>query len=117
MMSSHVAFPSAFTPLYLIKFFYLPFVPLANEMLERVAGFGLNTNMIMYLTKQYHLSNVTAGATLFAWAAAANFAPIPGALIADMYIGRFVAISIGSIACLTVSVKFRPILATHIHFV
>uniref|UniRef100_A0ACD5W0D5 Uncharacterized protein n=1 Tax=Avena sativa TaxID=4498 RepID=A0ACD5W0D5_AVESA len=70
-------------------------------MLERVAGFGLNTNMIMYLTKQYHLSNVTAGATLFVWAAAANFAPIPGALIADMYIGRFVAISLGSIACLT----------------
>uniref|UniRef100_A0ACD5VGT1 Uncharacterized protein n=2 Tax=Avena sativa TaxID=4498 RepID=A0ACD5VGT1_AVESA len=73
----------------------------SNEMLERVAGFGLNTNMIMYLTKQYHLSNVTAGATLFVWAAAANFAPIPGALIADMYIGRFVAISLGSIACLT----------------
>ncbi|KAM0848927.1 hypothetical protein ACQ4PT_054063 [Festuca glaucescens] len=70
-------------------------------MLERVAGFGLNTNMIMYLTKQYHLSNVTAGATLFVWAAAANFAPIPGALIADMYIGRFAAISLGSIACLT----------------
>lgn len=74
-------------------------------MLEKVAGFGLNTNMIMYLTKQYHLSNVTAGATLFVWAAAANFAPIPGALIADMYTGRFMAISLGSIACLIVSAK------------
>ncbi|CAM0882588.1 unnamed protein product [Alopecurus aequalis] len=81
-------------------FVALPFI-VANEMLEKVAGFGLNTNMIMYLTKQYHLSNVTAGATLFVWAAAANFAPIPGALIADMYIGRFMAISLGSIACLT----------------
>ncbi|KAM3351526.1 hypothetical protein ACQJBY_023478 [Aegilops geniculata] len=81
-------------------FVALPFI-IANEMLEKVAGFGLNTNMIMYLTKQYHLSNVTAAATLFVWAAAANFAPIPGALIADMYTGRFMAISLGSIACLT----------------
>ncbi|KQK09861.1 protein NRT1/ PTR FAMILY 1.2 [Brachypodium distachyon] len=81
-------------------FVALPFI-IANEMLEKVAGFGLNTNMIMYLTKQYHLSNVTAGAMLFVWAAAANFAPIPGALIADMYIGRFMAISLGSVACLT----------------
>lgn len=79
-------------------------------MLEKVAGFGLNTNMIMYLTKQYHLSNVTAGAMLFVWAAAANFAPIPGALIADMYIGRFMAISLGSVACLTVSVEIPNIL-------
>ncbi|XP_062204829.1 protein NRT1/ PTR FAMILY 1.2-like [Phragmites australis] len=77
----------------------LPFI-FSNEMLEKVAGFGLNTNMITYLTKQYHLSNVTSQTMLFVWGALSNFAPISGALVADMYLGRFMAVALGSVACL-----------------
>lgn len=73
-------------------------------MLEKVAGFGLNTNMITYLTKQYHLSNVASQRMLFVWSAVSNFAPIPGAVVADMYLGRFMAIALGSVSCLIVSV-------------
>nr|CAB3474334.1 unnamed protein product [Digitaria exilis] len=73
----------------------LPFIFL-NEMLEKVAGFGLNTNMITYLTKKYHLSTVTSQTMLFVWSAASNFAPIPGAVLADMYLGRFMAVALGS---------------------
>ncbi|KAF8766255.1 hypothetical protein HU200_007767 [Digitaria exilis] len=69
-------------------------------MLEKVAGFGLNTNMITYLTKKYHLSTVTSQTMLFVWSAASNFAPIPGAVLADMYLGRFMAVALGSVACL-----------------
>ncbi|GJM93056.1 hypothetical protein PR202_ga09577 [Eleusine coracana subsp. coracana] len=65
----------------------LPFI-ISNEMLEKVAGFGLNTNMITYLTKQYHLSNVASQTMIFVWSAVSNFAPIPGAVVADMYLGR-----------------------------
>ncbi|XP_034594099.1 protein NRT1/ PTR FAMILY 1.1 isoform X3 [Setaria viridis] len=72
----------------------------ANEMLEKVAGFGLNTNMITYLTNKYHLSTVTSQTMLFVWSAASNFAPIPGAVVADMYLGRFMAVALGSISCL-----------------
>ncbi|RLM94148.1 protein NRT1/ PTR FAMILY 1.2-like isoform X5 [Panicum miliaceum] len=77
----------------------LPFIFL-NEMLEKVAGFGLNTNMITYLTKKYHLSTVASQTMLFVWSAISNFAPIPGAVVADMYLGRFMAVALGSVACL-----------------
>ncbi|XP_066312606.1 protein NRT1/ PTR FAMILY 1.2-like isoform X2 [Miscanthus floridulus] len=77
----------------------LPFI-FSNEMLEKVAGFGLNTNMITYLTDKYHLSTVTSQTMLFVWGAISNFAPIPGAIVADMYLGRFMAVGLGSVACL-----------------
>ncbi|KAK3165513.1 hypothetical protein QOZ80_1AG0034090 [Eleusine coracana subsp. coracana] len=77
----------------------LPFI-ISNEMLEKVAGFGLNTNMITYLTKQYHLSNVASQTMIFVWSAVSNFAPIPGAVVADMYLGRFMAVALGSVSCL-----------------
>ncbi|CAL4973929.1 unnamed protein product [Urochloa decumbens] len=77
----------------------LPFI-FSNEMLEKVAGFGLNTNMITYLTNKYHLSTVTSQTMLFVWNATSNFAPIPGAVVADMYLGRFMAVALGSVACL-----------------
>uniref|UniRef100_A0A0D9V5Z3 Uncharacterized protein n=1 Tax=Leersia perrieri TaxID=77586 RepID=A0A0D9V5Z3_9ORYZ len=77
----------------------LPFI-ISNEILEKVAGFGLNINFITYLNLQYHLSHASAGSLLFAWGAVSNFAPIPGAVIADMYLGRFMVVAIGSIACL-----------------
>ncbi|WVZ68743.1 hypothetical protein U9M48_017644 [Paspalum notatum var. saurae] len=77
----------------------LPFI-FCNEMLEKVAGFGLNTNMIKYLTIKYHLSTVTSQTMLFVWNAISNFAPIPGSIVADMYLGRFMAVALGSVACL-----------------
>ncbi|EAY75907.1 hypothetical protein OsI_03827 [Oryza sativa Indica Group] len=76
----------------------LPFI-ISNEILEKVAGFGLNINFITYLNMQYHLSHANAGSLLFVWGAVSNFAPIPGAVIADMYLGRFIVVAIGSIAC------------------
>ncbi|KAG8078011.1 hypothetical protein GUJ93_ZPchr0007g4463 [Zizania palustris] len=80
-------------------FIALPFI-IANEILEKVAGFGLNANFITYLNMQYHLSIASAGIILFVWSAVSSFAPIPGAVIADMYLGRFIVVAIGSIACL-----------------
>ncbi|KAG8055334.1 hypothetical protein GUJ93_ZPchr0001g30298 [Zizania palustris] len=77
----------------------LPFI-ISNEILEKVAGFGLNVNFITYLNMQYHLSLASAGSMLFVWDAISNFAPILGAVIADMYLGRFVVVAAGSIACL-----------------
>jgi len=76
-------------------------------MLEKVSGFGLNTNMITYLTNKYHLSTVASQTMLFVWSAISNFAPIPGAVVADMYLGRFVAVALGSVACLIVSAQQR----------
>jgi solute carrier family 15 (peptide/histidine transporter), member 3/4 len=77
-------------------------------MLEKVAGFGLNTNMITYLTDKYHLSTVSSQTMLFVWSAISNFTPIPGAVLADMYLGRFMAVALGSVACLIVSAPAAP---------
>jgi solute carrier family 15 (peptide/histidine transporter), member 3/4 len=74
-------------------------------MLEKVAGIGLNSNLITYLTKQYHLSNVASQTMLFIWNAVSNFTPSPGALVADMYLGRFMAVAFGSVSCTIVSVQ------------
>ncbi|KAL6614473.1 hypothetical protein ACP70R_036743 [Stipagrostis hirtigluma subsp. patula] len=76
----------------------LPFI-ITNEMLEKVAGFGLNTNMIQYLTKQYHLSNVTSQTMIFVWSAVSNFMPIAGAVVADTCLGRFLAVALGTASC------------------
>ena len=89
---------------------------LANEMLEKVAGFGLNTNMITYLTDKYHLSTVTSQTMLFVWGAISNFAPIPGAIVADMYLGRFMAVGLGSVACLIVSAPRSERLTARLSF-
>ncbi|KAL6845524.1 hypothetical protein ACP4OV_025019 [Aristida adscensionis] len=76
----------------------LPFI-MSNEMLEKVAGFGLNANMIQYLTKQYHLSNVSSQTMIFVWSAVSNFLPIAGAVIADSWLGRFMAVALGTASC------------------
>eukprot|EP00268_Persea_americana_P054500 TRINITY_DN6241_c0_g2_i3.p1 TRINITY_DN6241_c0_g2~~TRINITY_DN6241_c0_g2_i3.p1 ORF type:complete len:585 (+),score=95.96 TRINITY_DN6241_c0_g2_i3:52-1806(+) len=77
----------------------MPFV-IANETIEKVASFGLLANMVMYLTKEYHIGNASAGSILFMWSAISNFLPIVGAFISDSYLGRFRVIAWGSIASL-----------------
>ena len=76
----------------------------ANETIEKVASFGLLANMVMYLTKEYHIGNASAGSILFIWSAISNFLPIVGAFISDSYLGRFRVIAWGSIASLLVSI-------------
>jgi len=85
-------------------------------MLEKVAGFRLHTNMITYLTDKYHLSTVTSQTMLFVWGAISNFAPIPGAIVADMYLGRFMAVGLGSVACLIVSAPRSERLTARLSF-
>ncbi|XP_027342477.1 protein NRT1/ PTR FAMILY 1.2-like [Abrus precatorius] len=73
----------------------MPFI-IANEALARVASLGLLPNMIVYLMGSYklHLSNATQ--ILLLSSAASNFMPVVGAFIADSYLGRFLAVGLGS---------------------
>ncbi|XP_074312538.1 protein NRT1/ PTR FAMILY 1.2-like [Silene latifolia] len=77
-------------------FITMPFI-LANEAFERVASFGLTPNMIVYLTDEYKLSVTKAQNLLYLYNSANNFTPFVGAILADSFLGRFLAISIGSI--------------------
>ncbi|RWV77974.1 hypothetical protein GW17_00061129, partial [Ensete ventricosum] len=75
----------------------------ANEILEKVASFGLHANMIVYLTKTYHMSPAAGAIVLFIWGAASNFTPVFGAFVSDSCLGRFRVIAIGSFVSLIVS--------------
>ncbi|KAG6739393.1 hypothetical protein POTOM_056989 [Populus tomentosa] len=76
------------------------FFIIANEALERLASFGLSTNMILYLTREYGMDAASGAQTLFLYSAAGNFLPIIGAFLADTYVGRYPMIGFGCIASL-----------------
>ncbi|KAL4194036.1 hypothetical protein AMTRI_Chr05g57200 [Amborella trichopoda] len=77
----------------------MPFI-IANETFEKVASYGLQANMILYLMTEYNLNPVSAAKILFTWSATSNFMPIIGAFVSDSYLGRFRVITLGSIATL-----------------
>ncbi|CAL0335233.1 unnamed protein product [Lupinus luteus] len=68
----------------------------ANEALARVATLGLLPNMILYLMGNYHLHLSHATHILLLSVATNNFTPLIGAFIADSYLGRFLAVGLGS---------------------
>lgn len=74
----------------------------ANEVFEKVAGYGLNANMILYLTKEYHFSYADSASALYLWSAFSNFMPILGAFLSDSYLGRFRVIASASLVNLVV---------------
>ncbi|KAJ0971801.1 hypothetical protein J5N97_019760 [Dioscorea zingiberensis] len=78
----------------------IPFI-IANEIFEKVANIGLVVNMIIYLTKEYHMKPATGASVIFIWLAGSNFTPIFGAFLADSYLGRYRVIAFGSFICLS----------------
>lgn len=68
----------------------------ANEALARVASLGLLPNMILYLMGSYKLHLAKATQILLLSSASSNFTPVVGAFIADAYLGRFLAVGLGS---------------------
>ncbi|KAI8529570.1 hypothetical protein RHMOL_Rhmol12G0235100 [Rhododendron molle] len=74
----------------------MPFI-IVNEGLEKLASYGLLSNMILYLMEEYHIGVIEGTNILFFWSAATNFFPLFGAFISDSYLGRFLTIGLGSI--------------------
>ncbi|KAF8393393.1 hypothetical protein HHK36_021636 [Tetracentron sinense] len=68
-----------------------------NEAFEKVASFGLQPNMILYLMGDYQMDVRTGTNVLYIWTAATNFTPLLGAFLSDAYFGRFGSIGWGSI--------------------
>ncbi|XP_065850940.1 protein NRT1/ PTR FAMILY 1.1-like [Euphorbia lathyris] len=78
----------------------MPFI-IANEAFEKVAGVGLQANMIKYLQNEYNMTSATGATVLFLWGAISHFTPICGAFISDSYLGRFRVIVLGTFTSLT----------------
>ncbi|KAI3967654.1 hypothetical protein MKX01_039564 [Papaver californicum] len=75
----------------------LPFI-IVNEAFEKVASYGIQPNLILYLMNEYHYSSATGATILSMWSASSNFLAIFGAFLSDSYLGRFRVIALGSIA-------------------
>lgn len=78
----------------------IPFI-IANEIFEKVATYGLHANMIIYLTKRYNMTAATGTMVLYLWSAMTNFLPIFGAVLSDVFLGRFRVIALGSVVSLS----------------
>ncbi|XP_057982945.1 protein NRT1/ PTR FAMILY 8.1-like [Malania oleifera] len=77
-----------------------PFI-LGNECCERLAYYGMSTNLVNYLQKRLNQGNVTASNNVTNWSGTCYITPLIGAFLADAYLGRYWTIaSFSVIYCL-----------------
>ncbi|XP_043717715.1 protein NRT1/ PTR FAMILY 8.1-like [Telopea speciosissima] len=74
----------------------VPFI-LGNECCERLAYYGMSTNLVNYLTQQLSQGNTTAANNVTNWSGTCYITPLIGAFMADAYLGRFWTIAVFSI--------------------
>lgn len=78
----------------------------ASEGCERIVSAAISANIILYLTKEYHMDAATSAIVIFIYQAATNFLPILGAIVSDALLGRFLTISITLLSCTIVSYSY-----------
>ncbi|CAI8617681.1 unnamed protein product [Vicia faba] len=72
-----------------------PFI-LGNECCERLAFFGIGTNLVTYLTTKLHEGNVSAARNVGVWQGTCYLTPLIGAVLADSYWGRYWTLAVFS---------------------
>ncbi|XP_058212989.1 protein NRT1/ PTR FAMILY 8.3-like [Rhododendron vialii] len=65
-----------------------PFI-LGTECCERLAYYGIATNLVTYLTTKLHEGNVSAARNVTTWQGTCYLTPLIGAVLADAYWGRY----------------------------
>lgn len=74
-----------------------------NECCERLAYYGINTNLVNYLKFQLNQRNVAAVSNVTNWSGTCYVMPLIGAFLADAYLGRYWTIASFSIIYVFVS--------------
>ncbi|KAL6585564.1 hypothetical protein OROMI_002208 [Orobanche minor] len=67
-----------------------------NECFERLAYYGMSTNLLLYFTDQLNQHSATASKSLSNWSGTCYAMPLVGAFLADAYLGRYRTIAIFS---------------------
>ncbi|RRT83091.1 hypothetical protein B296_00013445 [Ensete ventricosum] len=60
-----------------------------NECCERLAYYGMSSNMVNYMKDRLHQENATAAMNNTNWSGTCYITPLLGAFIADAYLGRY----------------------------
>jgi hypothetical protein len=79
-----------------------------SEGCERIVNTAVSANIIIYMTKEYHMGAAPSTVIVFAYQAATNFLPIFGAILSDALWGRFLTISLTLFACTIVRSSYLP---------
>ncbi|KMZ71612.1 putative peptide transporter [Zostera marina] len=70
-----------------------PFI-LANECCERLAYYGMATNLVNYITTHLNMGNAAAAIAVSNWSGTCYVMPLLGAFVADSFLGRYITIAI-----------------------
>ncbi|KHN02576.1 protein NRT1/ PTR FAMILY 8.1-like [Glycine soja] len=73
-----------------------PFI-LGNECCERLAYYGMSTNLVLYFKKRLHQHSAIASKNVSNWSGTCYITPLVGAFLADSYLGRYWTIAVFSI--------------------
>lgn len=65
-----------------------------NECCERLAYYGMSTNLVNYLITRLGQGNVAASNNVTNWGGTCYITPLFGAFLADAYLGRYWTIAI-----------------------
>ncbi|ONK62463.1 uncharacterized protein A4U43_C07F4120, partial [Asparagus officinalis] len=72
-------------------------VTLCYEAFERMAFYGVASNLVVYLTTQLHEDTVSSVRNVNNWSGSVWITPILGAYLADSYLGRFWTFTVSSL--------------------
>ncbi|XP_019167897.1 PREDICTED: protein NRT1/ PTR FAMILY 8.2-like [Ipomoea nil] len=73
-----------------------PFI-LGNECSERLAYYGMSSNLMIYFQTRLNQSTISASKNLSNWSGTCYIMPLVGAFLADAYLGRYWTIATFSI--------------------
>ncbi|KAF5178395.1 NRT1/ PTR FAMILY 5.2 [Thalictrum thalictroides] len=91
------------------------------EVFERMAFFGISSNLVLYLTTKLHQGTVASANNVTNWVGASWLTPILGAYVADAHLGRYwtfliaSAIYLSGMCLLTVTVSIPALRAPPCH--